>query len=102
MEEKELGWGADRDIITGEVEISTDSSNILIREIERADGDSPVIVQGQGNRKGTTNTIVPLPEDLHARLKETGSLAASAVGLIKYALDRIDAEGKTLIISQKK
>lgn len=77
-------------------------STILLTERERKDVFFAHQV-GRMPRKGLSKVLLALPPDLYARIQREAAGSASGViaGLVQYAIDKLDAEGKRLEIEFK-
>ena len=55
-------------------------------------------VRGRGSRKGATNVVVPIPEQLLGELIPSGNVAQALIGLALWGLDVLNRDGKTLVV----
>jgi len=73
---------------------------VSLQAVPRREGDEgPMIqVRGRGSRKGATNVVVPIPEQLLAELTPSGNVAQALIGLALWGLDVLSRDGKTLVV----
>lgn len=68
------------------------------------DGAVAVTVSARISRKGAHQMLIPLPPQLKDRLDqavEGGSMSGAIVGLVTFALDELERQGKRIIINIK-
>lgn len=76
---------------------------IEIKEINRQDDTPLIIVSGTGRRNDTKSLTLPIPIEIFERIKsESSNTSASFIGLIKYAIDHLDDNLKSIIIKHIK
>ncbi len=77
--------------------------DIKINEIERHEGLPTIIMVGTGRRHDIQQVSLPVPIEIYDRVKgESSNTSASLVALIKYALDKLDAENKSIHVKYTK
>lgn len=78
--------------------------SVQIEQDERFGADAPLVMfNGQGPRHNTKGVHVPLPMDLHDELVKStiGSKGQVIAVLVAYALDKLNKEGKCLVVKTK-
>lgn len=78
-----------------------DASTVRVRAIPR-DPKFTVILDERLPRQDTVLMQVSVPQDIHQRLKydSVGSMNQVLMGLVRYALETLDTENKTLRIEK--
>ncbi|MCP3941004.1 MAG: hypothetical protein GY710_05925 [Desulfobacteraceae bacterium] len=71
-------------------------------EIDRQDNMPFIIINGAGRRIDTTPITLPIPNELHKRIKGTANVSAALVALMVYGLEQIDKADKTLLANYSK
>ncbi len=77
--------------------------DIQISEIGRPEGFPTIITSGTCRRHDVQQVSLPVPIEIFDRIKDGSSnTTASFVGLIKYALDKLDEEKKSIHVKYTK
>src|SRR6056297_2943403 len=73
------------------------TSRLTVSTVKQVPGMPSIIVKGQGRRQNTKPITLPIPNEIYEKVKAETNISAGLVALMTYAVERLDAEGETLL-----
>lgn len=74
-------------------------ATIKISEIDAA-GPRRIFIDGHAQRVDVTNVNVPIPKTLYEKIKrESGTVVPAIVGLLQYAMDKLESDNQSIMIT---